>query len=264
VPPEAVLAGLFGLLIGSFLNVCIHRWPRDLSVMRPRSSCPDCEQQIAWYDNIPLFSYVILRGRCRYCRAWISWRYPVVEALTGAAFFYFVWRAGGFTPVAMKWCVFSAILIALIFTDVETLLLPDEFTIGGLCAGLAISWFAPPPDSMIGRPFLDALIGAAVPSAALWVVGWLFEKLRHKEGLGFGDVKMIAMIGSFLGLRGALLSIALGAVVGAVAGLIWIAVMRKDAATYPLPFGMFLGIAALIAAAQGPRIMDWYAGALGF
>jgi leader peptidase (prepilin peptidase)/N-methyltransferase len=269
VPPEAALAGgfdlvagliaaLWGLLIGSFLNVCIYRWPRELSVVRPRSRCPECERQIAWYDNIPVFSYVILRGRCRGCKARISWRYPVVEALTAAAFFYFVWQGGGFTPVALKWCVFSAILIALIFTDIETLLLPDEFTIGGLCAGLAISWFAPPPS------FLEALAGAAVPSLALWLVGWLFEKLRHKEGLGFGDVKMIAMIGSFLGLRGALLSIALGAVVGAVVGLIWIIVTRKDAATYPLPFGMFLGIAALITAARGPQIMTWYAGVLGF
>src|SRR5579883_1214219 len=229
---ESFVALVFGLLIGSFLNVCIHRWPRDLSVVRPRSRCPQCERQIAWYDNIPLLSYVVLRGRCRHCGAGISWRYPVVEALTGAAFFYFVWRAGGFTPAALKWCVFSAILIALIFTDVETLLLPDEFTIGGLCAGLALSWFAPPP------AFVGALIGAAVPSLALWAVGWLFEKLRHKEGLGFGDVKMIAMIGAFLGLPGALLSIALGAVVGAAAGLIWIAATRKEAATYPLPFGM--------------------------
>ena len=258
MPPEAALAGLFGLLIGSFLNVCIYRWPRDLSVVRPRSRCPECERQIAWYDNIPVLSYVILRGRCRHCEAWISWRYPLVEALTAGAFFYFVWQAGGFTPVALKWCVLSAILIALIFTDLETLLLPDEFTVGGLCAGLAISWFVPAPG------FLEALIGAAVPSMALWLVGWLFEKLRHKEGLGFGDVKMIAMIGAFLGLRGALLALALGAVVGAVAGLVWIAVMRKDAATYPLPFGMFLGIAALIAAAQGPQIMRWYAGVLGF
>lgn len=166
--------------------------------------------------------------------------------------------------MALKWCVFAAILIALIFTDLETLLLPDEFTIGGLCAGLVISWFVPPPDSISGMPFVDALIGAAVPSVALWTVGRLFEKLRHKEGLGFGDVKMIAMIGSFLGLRGALLSIALGAVVGAVAGLIWILATRKDASTYPLPFGMFLGIAALIAAAQGQQIMNWYGGVVGF
>ena len=269
MPPEAalpagLLASLFGLLFGSFLNVCIYRWPRDLSVVRPRSRCPECEGQIAAYDNIPLFSYLVLRGRCRQCGTRISWRYPAVEALTAAAFFYFVWRAGGFTPVALKWCVFASILIALIFTDLETLLLPDEFTIGGLCAGLVISWFVPPRDSIFGMPFIDALIGAAVPSVALWTVGWLFEKLRHKEGLGFGDVKMIAMIGSFLGLRGALLSIALGAVVGAVVGLIWILATRKDAATYPLPFGMFLGIAALIAAAQGQQIMNWYGGVVGF
>ena len=278
MPPDpglaaALVAGAFGLVFGSFLNVCIHRWPRDLSVVRPRSMCPHCERPIVWYDNIPLASYVILRGRCRYCREPISWRYPAVEALTAGAFFYFVWHYGGLSPVALKHCVFSAILIALVFADIETLLLPDELTVGGLCAGLAIAWFVPVPDSIVALvahnanrrlvSVAEALLGAAVPSLALWFVGWLFEKLRHKEGLGFGDVKMIAMIGAFLGLRGALLSIAVGAVVGSIAGIIWIAVRRKDAATYPLPFGAFLGLAAFIAAMDGQRLIAWYAGLLG-
>jgi leader peptidase (prepilin peptidase) / N-methyltransferase len=276
VPPDAALAGaiaaLFGLLFGSFLNVCIYRWPRSLSVVRPRSMCPGCERPIAWYDNIPLASYAILGGRCRHCSVRISWRYPLVETLTAAAFFYFVRSAGGFTAEALKNCLFSAILIALVFSDLETLLLPDELTLGGLAAGLAISWFVPTRDAIISAPFrnlrlesfLEALAGAAIPSLALWAVGWIFEKLRHKEGLGFGDVKMIAMIGSFLGLRGALLSLALGAVAGSVAGIVWIVALRKDASTYPLPFGTFLGIAAFAAVAVGPAIMEWYAGLLGF
>ncbi|HWD99018.1 MAG TPA: prepilin peptidase [Bryobacteraceae bacterium] len=285
MPPDAALAGaiaavfglsaiaaLFGLLFGSFLNVCIHRWPRDLSVVQPRSMCPGCERPIAWYDNVPLLSYAMLRGRCRHCGVRISWRYPLVEALTAAAFFYFVRRGGGFTAEALKNCLFSAILIALVFSDLETLLLPDELTLGGLVAGLAISWFVPTPDAIPGgyfqsarvASFLAALAGAAVPAFALWAVGWLFEKLRHKQGLGFGDVKMIAMIGSFLGLRGSLLSLALGAVAGSVAGIVWILALRKDASSYPLPFGTFLGIAAFVAAATGPAITEWYAGLLGF
>ena len=112
---EALLAVLFGLLIGSFLNVCIHRWPRDLSVVRPRSHCPKCEKMIAWYDNVPVLSYVLLRGRCRHCGERISWRYPVVELMTGALFFNFVYGARGVTPAAMKMCVFSALLVGLLF-----------------------------------------------------------------------------------------------------------------------------------------------------
>lgn len=272
----ALLAGIFGLLIGSFLNVCIHRWPRDLSVVRPRSMCPDCEHPIAWYDNIPLLSYAVLRGRCRHCGARVSWRYPLVEAVTAASFFYFVWQAGGLTAGAVKLCFFSAVLIALIFSDLETLLLPDELTLGGLCAGLAIAWFVPVPDATLAfftgiaarnprlASFGAAALGAIVPSAALFLTGWLFEKVRHKEGLGLGDVKMIATIGAFLGLGGALLSLALGAIVGALAGIIWIVASRKDVATYPLPFGAFLGAAALAVAAEGAHILAWYGGLLGF
>src|SRR5450432_1970371 len=132
---EAVLAAIFGLLAGSFLNVCIHRWPRDLSVVHPRSRCPQCDRQIAWFDNIPVISYLLLRGRCRHCNASISARYPIVELLTAALFFFFVWQLGP-TLSAARYCVFTAMLIVLAFADAETLLLPDEFTLGGAAAGL--------------------------------------------------------------------------------------------------------------------------------
>jgi leader peptidase (prepilin peptidase)/N-methyltransferase len=249
---ESVIAGLFGLLIGSFLNVCIYRWPRDLSVVRPRSACIACRTQIAWYDNIPVLSYFILRGRCRQCGARIHWRYPVVELMTAISFGWFV-HVDGLSVEAAKYCVFSAIVIALVFCDLETLILPDEFTIGGLLIGLVFALFAPGHVSLG-----DALLGATVPAGSIWLGGWLFEKLRHKQGLGFGDVKMLAMAGAFLGIRGALLTIILGSLAGAVVGVTYIKATGKDAASYPLPFGSFLGAAALVAAVAGQSIADWY------
>ncbi len=269
--PEWLMAGLFGLLIGSFLNVCIYRWPRDLSVVRPRSACVDCERPIAWYDNVPILSYLLLRGRCRRCGARIHWRYPLVELLTALCFAYFVSRAG-FSPEAAKYCVFSALLIALVFADLDMLILPDELTLGGFLIGLVFALFIPVPDStfrfiaaMFGyhpapRPGMlaEALFGALVPAGAIWFGGWLFEKVRHKQGLGFGDVKMLAMVGAFLGIRGALLTIVLGALAGSVIGIVYIKATGKDPNDYPLPFGSFLGAAALFAAIDGQSMIGWY------
>src|SRR5258706_1956523 len=142
---EALLAFVFGLLIGSFLNVCIYRLPRDLSVVRPRSYCPECEKQIAWYDNIPLVSYVRLKARCRHCGARIPWRYPVVELLTGLLFFLIVIALGP-GLVAVKLCLFAALMVGMMFTDLEERILPDEFTLGGTLAGLVLAWFVPVND----------------------------------------------------------------------------------------------------------------------
>jgi leader peptidase (prepilin peptidase) / N-methyltransferase len=267
-----VLAAIFGLLIGSFLNVCIHRWPRDLSVVRPRSACPECGKPIAWYDNIPILSYLLLRARCRQCGASIYWRYPVVELLTAISFGFFVHEAG-LSLQALKYCIFAAILIALVFSDLETLLLPDELTIGGLIIGLVFAVFVRVPDTTFqliagiagvhpgGRAGMlgEALFGALVPAGTLWLGGWLFEKLRHKEGLGFGDVKMLAMVGAFLGIGGALLTIIVGALAGSIIGLAFIKLTGKDTATYQLPFGTFLGAAAFFAAIEGQSVVGWYA-----
>jgi leader peptidase (prepilin peptidase) / N-methyltransferase len=254
----AVLAFLFGLLIGSFLNVCIHRMPRDLSVVRPRSRCPHCEHPIAWYDNVPLVSYALLGGRCRHCRGAIAVRYPLVELLTGAVFFYIVWRFGA-DWAALRMCVFSALMIGLLVTDLEERILPDEMTLGGVLAGLVFAWFVP-VDDFLARALLslfnlhpgpqmssvaESLAGALLPAGFLWTAGFLYLRIRHKEGLGFGDVKMVATIGAFLGLRGALLVLIAGSVAGSVVGLLFILVTRKDAASYELPFGTFLGAAAI-------------------
>jgi leader peptidase (prepilin peptidase)/N-methyltransferase len=266
--PEAILAGVFGLLIGSFLNVCIYRWPRDLSVVAPRSRCPGCERQISWYDNLPVLSWLLLRARCRNCGCTIPWRYPVVELLTAACFWWFVARFG-LTAEALKFCVFSGLLIGLLFSDLETMLLPDQFTIGGFFIGLGFAPFVKVPDSTFRfaasvagfapDPRLvsvgEALLGGLLPAGTLWFVGWLFEKLRHKEGLGFGDVKMIAMVGTFLGLGGTLLTLILACVVGSVVGLIYIRATRQNASEFYLPLATFLGAAALIISIAG---QNWY------
>ena len=258
---EAILALLFGLLIGSFLNVCIYRWPRDLSVVKPRSHCPGCEKMIAWYDNIPVASYFILGRRCRYCKAPISWRYPVVELVTGLLFFYWVY-SNGVSGLAIKMCIFSALLVGLTFSDLEERILPDEMTLGGIVIGLIFSFFVrvndfsamallwvvglAPPEKY--RDVAEAAMGAALPAFFLWGGGWLYEKVRHKEGLGFGDVKLIAMVGAFLGLHAALFTLLIGSISGAIIGMIYIKVTHRDVGSYELPFGTFLGIAALVAA----------------
>ncbi len=265
---EALIAGLFGLLIGSFLNVCIYRWPRDLSVVKPRSHCPYCEKTIAWYDNVPILSFLLLRARCRHCGERISVRYPVVEACTGVVFYYFI-ATLGVTAAGAKNCVFGAILVALIFSDLETRILPDEFTKGGIFAGLVFSFFTPVPDSVmqsilwllgidvsgVRQSVVESAAGAILPSFFLWAGGWLYLKFRHKDGLGFGDVKLIAMVGAFMGLRGALLTLIAGSVVGTVLGYGYIKVTKQDPATYELPFGTFLGAAALALAIFGPKYL---------
>ena len=255
------LALISGLLIGSFLNVCIHRWPRNRSVVKPRSHCVRCRKPIAWYDNIPLVSYLVLGGRCRYCHARISPRYPVVEVLTAMLFFHQV-RTLGPTLEALKMCVLCAIALALIFCDLEKRLLPDEFTKGGIVLGLCFAPFVPVHDftaqmilSLAGVQLPDwagsiaeSAVGAALPAFFLWFGGWLYLRIRHREGLGFGDVKLIAMVGSFLGVRGALVTLVLGSFVGSVIGFGYIKLTGKDPATFELPFGSFLGGAALTAA----------------
>jgi len=272
---EALLALLFGLLIGSFLNVCIYRWPRDLSVVRPRSHCPACGKTITWHDNIPLASYAILRGRCRHCTERIPLRYPAVELLTGLLFFYFVWTLGP-TVAAFKMCVLSALLVGLMFTDYEALILPDELTLGGTAAGLIFAIFTPiyrpesfAPELIVpallqigttGRmaSLVEAVFGAALPALFLWFVRWFYEKIRHREGLGLGDIKLIAMVGSFLGLSGALLTLIVGSLMGSIIGYGYIRATGKDPATYELPMGTFLGVAALVIAMTAKVVLPWY------
>jgi leader peptidase (prepilin peptidase)/N-methyltransferase len=263
---EAWLAGLFGLLIGSFLNVCIYRMPRDLSVVRPRSFCPGCEKPIAWFDNIPVISYLVLGGRCRNCAGRIGWRYPVVEALTGVLFFAAI-QTWGANLAGLKYCVFSALIVGLVFMDLEELILADEMTLGGTAFALILSLWVRfesgplhpflPPFNQRWLSLAEAAFAAGVSAGALWLTGALYQRIRGREGLGLGDVKMTGMIGAFLGLQPTLLSLMLGSVLGAVVGLVFIFVARKDPATYELPYGSFLGIAALAAAWFSEPVFRW-------
>lgn len=268
---EALLAGLFGLLIGSFLNVCIYRLPLDLSVVSPRSFCPKCNKQIAWFDNIPLLSFLLLRGCCRHCGQSIPARYPVVELMTALAFGCSIGFLG-FTAMGLKFCVFTAILITLVFSDLEERILPDEFTLGGVVAGVVFAAFVPlnwglarlfltlatPVRNPRVTSVIESLFAAAFCSVVLWGIGALYQRIRHREGLGLGDVKMVAMIASFVGLQAALLTLIVASLLGVVIGLFYIWFTGKDASTYELPFGSFLGIAALVVAFSTEVIFNWY------
>jgi leader peptidase (prepilin peptidase)/N-methyltransferase len=242
------LAGAFGLLFGSFLNVCIYRIPRDISVVIPRSFCPECGHSIAAYDNVPLFSYLLLRGRCRACHRSIGWRYPAVELTTAVLFGLVAWRYG-WTLSALKWAIFESILVALFWIDLEERLLPDELTLGGSLVGLLLAVFVPVPgilsyvspiQNRILLSLANAALAAAVLAGALWTIRALYEKIRHHEGVGLGDVKLLLLIGTFLGLQNGVSGLLIGSVAGTVISVAFLIVARKDPSTYELPYGTFL------------------------
>lgn len=267
----AAVVFTFGLIFGSFLNVCISRLPAGKSIVHPGSSCPKCGKSIKPYDNIPVLSYLFLTGKCRNCKARISPVYPAVELLTGALFLLCYLEFGN-AVLTVKWAAFSAILVVLIFTDWHARILPDKVNFTGLAFALAISFFVrpedgtaswiaarlfdfPPPAPVIS--FADALIGAAVGGGLLWIVGEGYFRLRGREGMGFGDVKMMLMAGAFLGLRRTILTILAGSILGALLGAIFIIASRKGS-NYELPFGTFLGAAALLVVFFGSPIVAWY------
>lgn len=262
---------LFGLAIGSFLNVCIYRLPRGESIVAPRSRCPNCQRPIAAYDNIPLVSYLLLRGRCRYCRVPISPLYFFVELATGLLFL-FSYSLFGLTAASLRHAVFGSLLMVLTVTDWRERLLPDRVTFPGMGLGLLFSLMVPVADGTgmglarsvgiegIARPFeslLDALLGALVGGGLLYLLGEAYFRLRHREGMGFGDVKMMAMVGLFLGLKLTALTLLLGSLVGSVVGGLYILLARKGA-QYELPLGSFLGLAALVALFWGDLLVNAY------
>lgn len=257
------LAALAGLLLGSFLNVCIYRIPRDLSVVTPRSFCTECGAQVSWHDNIPIFSFVALRGRCRTCKKRIAIRYPIVEFSTGLLFALTA-AEYGWTLATLKWCVFEALLLALFWTDLEERILPDEITLGGAVAGLVFAVFLPVPSVLAEmlipaarpamRSLLNCALGVVVLAGPIWALGALYTRFRKREGLGFGDVKLLALIGIFLGLERGLTALLIGAVAGTLIGLTYILVARKSASTYELPFGTFLCAGGIVAAVAGKFI----------
>ncbi|MDP9267653.1 MAG: prepilin peptidase [Acidobacteriota bacterium] len=295
---------LFGLCLGSFLNVCIYRLPLGLSVVHPRSACPSCHTAIAAWDNIPVLSWLLLRARCRACGARIVARYAVVELLT-ALTFVAIFLTFGLSLATLKFCVFAFLLLGLIFTDAETHLLPDQLTLPGLTLGLLFGFFVP-VDTLAARifPFLgelplssdlsarlfwfsDALLGAAVGASFIYGAGVIYLRFRGVEGMGFGDVKLMAMVGAFLGVKLTIFVIFTASLAGSLFGVatmlvVWLrrtrrrmrvahepaAVARKRAwvsaalvyRNFQVPFGVFLGSMALFAVFFGERITTWYLG----
>jgi leader peptidase (prepilin peptidase)/N-methyltransferase len=244
--PIAVAAA-YGLVFGSFLNVVVYRLPRGMSLVRPRSHCPACGATVRWFDNVPVLSYLALRGRCRRCRARISPRYPLVELLTGLLMVASVARFG-VSVTGAEAMVLSLLLLPLAFIDLEHHLLPDVLTLPGIALGLAFS----AAGGVTG--IVDAALGVAVGGALPYLVIVAYRAVRGVEGMGLGDVKLLAMVGAFLGWRDALLTIGLGSCVGAVVGVTLIATGRGRRDT-ELPFGVFLSLAALVALFFGPEIV---------
>ena len=300
-PFHAFAIFLLGLAFGSFLNVCIYRLPLDLSVVTPASACPRCKRHIAFYDNMPVVSWLLLRGRCRHCKARISARYLFVELLT-AALFFGCYAYSGLTLTTLKYCVFGFLLLGLIFTDAETKLLPDKLTLPGLALGLLFSLLVPVRDmasqflpGIVNLPFsadiaarllslLDSLLGAALGASFIYGAGAVYLRWRGAEGMGFGDVKLMAMVGAFLGMKLTIFTIFAASLAGSLFGLttvlvVWIkrthrfqrrlanlqAARRRGWQSaqmvyrhYQMPFGVFLGSMALLALFVGNQFLRWY------
>ena len=277
---------MVGLAFGSFLNVCISRIPGDQSVVSPRSRCPRCEAAIRWYDNIPILSWIVLRARCRYCKERISFRYPAVE-LSTAILFLACCTAFGFTLLALKFCVFSFLLVGLIFMDAETGLLPREFTYTGIVLGLLCAWIVPTDSSatvfllrLFSVPLpahhllslLDSFLGGLVAAGFFYLAWAVYYLVRKTHGLGFGDIALMGMSGTFLGLKLVVLVI----VLAPITSLVYVAFLLVREAIKPakelaiqnpagkaflgrqIPFGIFLGGCSLIAIFAGESIWNWY------
>ena len=254
-PPFFIpLAGIVGAVFGSFLNVCILRWgaePKE-SVVRPPSRCPKCGAGLAWFDNIPILSWLFLRGRCRRCGQPISIQYPLIELATALLWAYMAWRYG-LTLEALRGAVFGTTLLGIALTDARAYIIPDEFTWGGLALGLLFALAG-------GLPSLGAaLLGAGLGFGLLWVVGVAGTWMLKQEAMGGGDIKMMAMVGAFLGWKGVLLTIFLGALVGSLIFVPLALAGRKSL----VPFGIFLALGAAATYLVGPSLYAWYLGTMG-
>lgn len=263
-------AFLIGLVVGSFLNVCIYRWPRDESVISPRSHCTSCEKTIAWHDNVPVLSYLLLKGRCRHCQAAIAPFYPIVELLNGSFYAYIFWSYG-VDPLGFKSALFVSMMLVLVVTDWQEYILPDELTIGGLVIGWALSPFIHLDGGPLRLPLLlfekqyppwvvsvmESFAAAIIIGGLLFLLGEVYFRLRHIEGLGFGDVKMVAMMGAFWGFGDTFMTLILGSILGSVVG-IGIVLLARRGWNYALPFGSYLGATAIVVALWGDDIVSWY------
>jgi leader peptidase (prepilin peptidase)/N-methyltransferase len=246
-----VMAAVFGLAVGSFLNVCIYRVPRGQSVVSPPSRCPKCKKDLAWYDNIPVVSWLALRGRCRNCGEPISIQYPIVELVTAVVALLVVWATPPGWLLASR-LVLGALLIVLFVIDLELQILPNAITLPGIAAGFLFSLAAPPGP-------IASLAGIALGAGILYGIAAAYYAVRKEEGMGMGDVKMLAMIGAFLGWRAVLLTLILASFAGALTGIALMS-SKREGLRYALPFGTFLALGALAAMLAGDAILDWYLG----
>jgi leader peptidase (prepilin peptidase)/N-methyltransferase len=243
------LAVLVGAVIGSFLNVCIYRIPRGQSIVWPASACESCGRELSWYENLPIVSWVALGAKCRTCKAPLSVRHPLIEAITALMFGLAAWYYGPGILLLSR-LVFGCALIVLFAIDLEHHLLPNVITLPGILVGIAFS-FATEPG------WLASFIGAVVGGGSLFLIAEAYYRLRHEEGLGMGDVKMLAMIGAFIGWQLTIVTLMMASVAGSVVGILLIA-SRKGDMKYALPFGTFLAMGAALAATVGPGLLSWY------
>jgi len=243
---------VFGALIGSFLNVCIVRLPEERSIVRPRSHCPSCGHQIAWYDNLPVLSFVLLRGRCRACGVRISPLYPTVELLTGALAVA-LWMRLGTTLAFAGYFLFAAALVTITFIDLDHRIIPDVISLPGIVVGLAVSFVSP-----LVTP-LEALLGVLAGGGVLLAIATGYEMLRGREGMGGGDVKLLAMIGAFLGWQSVFVTLMVASLIGSIIGVGLMVYQRADT-KLAIPFGPFLAGGALVSLFFGDRILAFYFG----
>ena len=243
------LAAVLGLAVGSFLNVCIYRLPRQQSIAFPPSRCPRCGRGLSWFDNIPVLSWIALRGRCRQCGEPISIQYPIVELVTAVLFVAVIWLSP-IGPLIVSRLVLGCALIVLFMIDLEHQILPNVITLPGTAIGLALSLIAPPG-------IVNAVIGAVLGAGVLYAIAAGYYLVRKEEGMGMGDVKMLAMIGAFLGWQAVLLTLILSSFSGAVIGIGILATSRGNM-RYALPFGTFLALGAAVAMLGGDALVGWY------
>jgi leader peptidase (prepilin peptidase)/N-methyltransferase len=247
----SALVVLLGLIVGSFLNVLIYRIPLRKQFVTGRSICPDCGQAIKWYHNIPVLSYLFLRGKCAYCKARISFRYPLVELLNGLAYFYFFWRFGWSVDLAV-FAFLSSALLVIFFIDLDHQIIPDVITLPGMVIGLGVS-VAPG-----GIGIIPSLIGMVVGGGSLYLIALLGDWLFKKESMGGGDIKMAAMLGAFLGWQKVVFVFMASAVIGLVVSLAIMVVSAKLRKSRLVPFGPFIAIAAMLAIVWGDKIIAYY------
>ena len=248
-PIQLSILIVLGLTVGSFLNVCIHRIPREQSLMFPPSRCPGCEHRLSWFENIPVLSYAVLGGRCRKCRTRIAIRYPLVELATMALFIVHG-EVFGWSALLVPRLLFACAMVVLFAIDLEHHLLPNVITLPGIAIGLISSAVLPPG-------LVDALIGAAIGGGVLWLIGEAYYRYSGHEGMGGGDVKMLAMIGAFLGWKLVLVTLVLSSFAGSLIGVAVIA-LKRGGMKYALPYGTFLALGALVASLAGDAIVNWY------